>query len=299
MKTNKINVLYFTDPYCSWCWATEPALIAMQEKYREQIEFQYVFGGLVKDMTEFYDAQNDIGTAAAVVPHWRMVSERSGQPIEERLWEDIGAYPHFSTWPANIAAKAAFIQGKKPGEKYLRRLRRAALTERKIISHEEVYLPLASEIEGLDFDKFEADLKSGKAYEAFTEDLKICRKFGVSGFPTMLFYKTDADLEHLGSDQAILVGGHRSMETYDKVIATLEKDIKKYAPRKMEELIGIYGPLTSREIGQIYSESTQDADADLRKRAELGDLVAVELRGGILWSTPGNPVLCSASEPGC
>lgn len=109
MKAPKINVLAFTDPYCSWCWATEPMILSMMEKYHDQIHFEYVFGGLIKDMTEFYDASNDIGTFAAVVPHWKMVSERSGQPIDENLWVDLEAYPHFSTWPANIAAKAAFF----------------------------------------------------------------------------------------------------------------------------------------------------------------------------------------------
>ncbi len=61
-------------------------------------------GGLVRDMAEFYDAANDIGTTAQGAPHWRMVSERSGQPIDERLMDDISD-PHFSTWPACVAVK--------------------------------------------------------------------------------------------------------------------------------------------------------------------------------------------------
>jgi len=81
---------------------------------------------------------NDIRTTAEVAPHWRMVSERSGQPIDERLMEDI-TDPHFSTWPACRAVKAVFLQGDDVGERYLRRMRRAALTERKVISLPEAY----------------------------------------------------------------------------------------------------------------------------------------------------------------
>ena len=170
-KNTKLEVMVFTDPYCSWCWATEPMILTMMEKYRDQLHFRYVFGGLIKDFDDFYDAQNDIRDAAATKPHWKMVSERTGQPIDENLWEDIAPIRHFSTWPANIAAKAAFLQSEEVGFRLLRRLRRAALTERKIISDKAVYEALARETDGLDFERFQADIESGKAGEAFLDDL--------------------------------------------------------------------------------------------------------------------------------
>ena len=77
-KNTKLEVMVFTDPYCSWCWATEPMILTMMEKYRDQLHFHYVFGGLIKDFDDFYDAQNDIRDAAATKPHWKMVSERTG-----------------------------------------------------------------------------------------------------------------------------------------------------------------------------------------------------------------------------
>jgi hypothetical protein len=46
----------------------------------------------------------------------------AGQPIEERFWLDMTG-PHFSTWPANIAANASGLQGAEVGDHYLRRLR--------------------------------------------------------------------------------------------------------------------------------------------------------------------------------
>lgn len=284
MKSPKINVLAFTDPYCSWCWATEPMILSMMEKYRDQIHFEYVFGGLVEDMSKFYDSSNDIGTAAAVVPHWKMVSERSGQPIDENLWVDLEAYPHFSTWPANIAAKAAFLQSQKVGERYLRRLRRAALTERRIISNEGVYLPLARETEELDVERFESDINSEKAAKAFEADMKTSRAWQAFGFPTMLFYKADADVNNLTKEDAVYVNGHRPMETYEQVLAMLEPNLKKHNARLPEELIDTYGPMTTRELAQVYEESTETAEKSLREKAAGGKLKATELVRGTLWS---------------
>ena len=279
MKTNtqeknntKLEVMVFTDPYCSWCWATEPMILTMMEKYRDQLHFRYVFGGLIKDFDDFYDAQNDIRDAAATKPHWKMVSERTGQPIDENLWEDIAPIRHFSTWPANVAAKAAFLQSEDVGFRYLRRLRRAALTERKIISDPAIYEALAKEIEGLDFDRFHEDIENGTARKAFLEDQEICVQWQTFGFPTMLFYKEGSDVNHLTRENAIYVGGHRTMETYEQVIRTLCPEIEEYAVRPEEELVKVYGPMTERELGQVHGRS---------KEEELGVLTGLEQTGAV------------------
>ena len=54
MSDLKVELISFTDPYCSWCWATEPILYRLRETYREQLSFRYVMGGLVEDMAEFF-----------------------------------------------------------------------------------------------------------------------------------------------------------------------------------------------------------------------------------------------------
>jgi putative protein-disulfide isomerase len=275
-NNTKLEVLVFTDPYCSWCWATEPMILAMMEKYRDQLHFRYVFGGLIKDFDDFYDPDNDIRDAAATKPHWKMVSERTGQPIDENLWEDIAPIRHFSTWPANIAAKAAFLQSEEVGFRYLRRLRRAALTERKIISDPAIYEALAKETEGLDFDRFHEDIKNGAAEKAFMEDQEICLEWQTFGFPTMLFYKAGADLDHLTPENAVYVGGHRTMETYEQVIHKLCPSIEVYPVRSEKELIQTYGPMTERELGQVHDRS---------KEEELRVLIALEKTGTVRHTT--------------
>lgn len=49
----KIEIIAFTDPFCVWCWASEPITYQLKERYREQIQFKYVMGGLTKDMSAF------------------------------------------------------------------------------------------------------------------------------------------------------------------------------------------------------------------------------------------------------
>lgn len=282
--TRNVEITYFTDPYCSWCWATEPMLYRIRETYRDQVRIRYVMGGLVRDMAEFYDSLNNIRTTAEVAPHWRMVSERSGQPIDERLMEEI-TDPHFSTWPACIAVKAAQLQGEEVGEAYLRRMRRAALTERKIISMPEVYLALAREVPGLEYARFQADLHNGAAEEAFQADLAECRRYGVSGFPTLLFAAAGPVVVP-GAERPYLVVGHRSFSTYREVLHMLAPGLEEYPPRDALTLLSTYGPLTTRELAEIQNLPMHEVRVRMEEMAVRGQVERLPVRGGEFWRIP-------------
>jgi len=279
----KVEVTYFTDPYCSWCWATEPVLYRLRETYRDQVHIRYVMGGLVRDMAEFYDSLNDIRTTAEVAPHWRMVGERSGQPIDERLMEDI-TDPHFSSWPACRAVKAAFLQGEDVGERYLRRMRRAALTERRIISLPEVYVALAQEVPGLDLPRMQADLASGAAEAAFQEDLAECRRYGVTGFPTFLF-RRESPVSLPGADHPVLVVGHRSFATFRQVLHQLAPDLEEHPARDVPTVLSEYGPLTTRELAEVYRQPLEAMRQHLLNLAAEGRVQRRPVRDGEFWAT--------------
>jgi predicted DsbA family dithiol-disulfide isomerase len=256
----------------------------LRERYRDQIHVRFVMGGLIKDFSEFYDALNDIRTPAETLPHWRMVSERSGQPIDERFWADV-TDPHFSTWPANIAVKAAAFQGEEIGDRYLRRLRIAVETARVQISQRDEQLRLAREVPGLDVDLFAQELDSERARAAFAEDRAICATFGVSGFPTMLFVPPSGE-QNDAEPKSLLVGGHRSLATYERVLAMVAPSLQQYAPRGVEALLAEYGPLTTRELSEITGLEKAAVEEVLRAAVAAGRLTGESLRGGDMWALP-------------
>jgi hypothetical protein len=64
MKTasdKMIEIIEFTDPVCTWCWGSEPVLRKLETRFGEQVKISYIMGGLVQDITSFYDSYNDIG----------------------------------------------------------------------------------------------------------------------------------------------------------------------------------------------------------------------------------------------
>jgi len=46
---SQIEIVEFTDPYCTWCWGSEPVLRHAQEAYGDQLRVRFVMGGLVED----------------------------------------------------------------------------------------------------------------------------------------------------------------------------------------------------------------------------------------------------------
>lgn len=55
MAPSVLEIVSFTDPYCTWCWGSEPILRKIQEVYRTQVSIRFVMGGLVEDMRNFSD----------------------------------------------------------------------------------------------------------------------------------------------------------------------------------------------------------------------------------------------------
>ena len=167
------------------------------------------------------------------------------------------------------------------GEALLRRMRRAALTERKVVSGPEVYSALAGEVTGLDLYRFDRDLKSGEAEKAFQKDLAECRMYGVSGFPTMLFEPGDGAVTAM---RPVLAGGHRSFATYNRVIQQLAPELKDLAPREIRTVLAERGPLTTRELAEIYAVPLEEMRDRLRTLAADSQLDERAVRGGEFWA---------------
>lgn len=145
MERKVIEIVSFTDPYCTWCWGSEPILRKIQEVYGEQVSISFVMGGLVEDMRNFRDPGAGIGGDQwykQVAGHWADASRRHKMPVDVEVYFDIKD-DVFSTYPACIAFEAAKLQSEDMGKRYLRRLREAVAAERLAIQRSDIQVKLA------------------------------------------------------------------------------------------------------------------------------------------------------------
>ena len=93
-----VHTYYYTDPACPWSWALEPALRKLSHELAGSLEVTYVMVGMARQF----------GDASPLVGEMLEAADRSGMPVDVRLWL---AAPPRSSHPACIAVKAAAEQG--------------------------------------------------------------------------------------------------------------------------------------------------------------------------------------------
>jgi len=214
-RNTTIEIIEFTDPVCTWCWGSEPVLRKLETRYGKQVKISYIMGGLVQDITSFYDGHNDIGgdpdrSNMNIAKHWVEASERHGMPVKSEGFK-LFSREHPSTYPQNIAYKAAQIQDQTLANKFLRRIREASAAEARQTNITEVLLELASEV-GLDMARFLNDFTLGPAQQAFEQDLAITAKYGARGFPSFLLKYGEKEM---------LIRGYKRYEEFKALIGHL------------------------------------------------------------------------------
>lgn len=285
-----IEITEYTDPYCTWCWGSEPVLRHLQEAYGEQVSVRFVMGGLVEDSKTFSDPMNGIGGANWLEPiaaHWIEASERHGMPVDVT---DFLKTDFTSTWPSNIAYEAAKLQDPVLADKYLRRLREAAATEGRDLSRHDVLVALAKEI-GLDIPRFEADY-AGQAVEEFAHDRLECRQRDLRGFPSFLV-KVDG--------KELLARGWRTFEQMAAMVDMLAGEpVERHQPHfddvHVLQFAEKCGSVAVREVAEAFGVPDSTAKAALSRLVSNGLL---RLSGSGLLYRPVAPHACDPSAGTC
>ncbi|MBF1555090.1 MAG: DsbA family protein, partial [Prevotella pleuritidis] len=128
---SKVIITNFTDPLCPWCWGEEPYLRKIETHFPGQIEFRYVMGGLIEDLNkkkptdetpESYYRKINISTAR----HLLETAQKHKMPIGTTDFQ-LYSETESSSYPTNIAFKAAEKANAGKAELFLYNLRAAAM----------------------------------------------------------------------------------------------------------------------------------------------------------------------------
>jgi putative protein-disulfide isomerase len=268
--TEKIRLLYFTDPICSSCWGIEPQLRKLKLEYGEYFKIEYRTGGLLKSWDSY--GGSDVGKPTDVAVHWEEASDHYQMPIDGDVWlED----PLDSSYPPSIAFKAAQMQGEDKAELFLRKIKEMVFLEKKNIS-KWGHLEQAALATGLDIVKLKADF-DGAANTAFDDDLTLARQLGVRGFPTIFF--TDKD------DNRFKVYGSKPYEVYEQALLKLYPDaVKKSIDTSLMGLFEHYSTLTTKEAAVLTAQTFEEAEASLKLLNTNHKISRYDSKKGPLWS---------------
>ncbi len=295
---SSMEIMAFTDPVCTWCWGSEPVLRKLQTWYGDAIRIRYVMGGLVADIRAFHDRANDIGgdperSNAQIARHWLDASERHGMPVQTEGFRLFTAET-VSTYPQNIAFKAAELTNADLAARYLRRVREASAAEGRETGRREVLLELASEV-GLDLAAFVGHLQDGSAEAAFQADLETTRRYGARGFPTFVFRHGEREM---------MVRGYQSFAAMQAIIETMSGgQLKGRAPgRTADDLLGFlqtYGRAAPVELTTVFELGVGDLETMLAGLAAAGRIRRVAAGNGHFWERTVTSHGCDAESGIC
>jgi predicted DsbA family dithiol-disulfide isomerase len=166
-----VDVVEFTDPWCSWAWGTEPKLRRLRWRWGDRCEWRIVMGDLVADRRT-PDTGFDAGRAAPkTAEHWHHVHEHTGMPWPVRLrWA-----PSLSADAAH-AVKGAQLQGDRVARALLRALRESCFVYAAPADTSERVLALAASVEDLDAARLADDVASSAVDAAFRADRAETRR---------------------------------------------------------------------------------------------------------------------------
>ncbi|MEM7367488.1 MAG: DsbA family protein [Bacteroidota bacterium] len=269
----RVQLIYYTDPICSACWAIEPYLKKFELEYGEYLRIEHKMGGLLPGWKGFADRANGISRPSDVAHHWDEVGQLTGMSIDGDIWVED---PLESSFPPSIAFKAAQRQGEAFAVCFLRRIREQLFLEKKNITKEAVLLEAINDCQG-DSGQFLKDYHDPATEQSFHVEKRMRKTYGVRGFPTFIFIGKDGK-------------GYRISGTsgYENYVLALEKAYGKTltpAPIRVSELalVQTYGLLATKEISTVLSQDAAITYSNLKQLAEEGAVLHVPHKFGDFW----------------
>jgi predicted DsbA family dithiol-disulfide isomerase len=232
-----VRVRYYTDPACPASWAVEPAFRRLLVEFGEDLSITYVMGGLARE----YEAPHE-----GRLLEWLDWADRSGMPIDPRLWAEA---PLRSSYPACMAVKAAAEQGPEAAGRYLRALREGLFCFRRKLDAKEALVEEARGA-GLDVARFRNDLDSHAIVEAFGADLEATRAEGLT-LPTLRF--EDDPPASDWREGALAAGAQRAGEPVPDTLGALGR-FGRMSTAEVEAVCDIPGPRASAELWRLAAD---------------------------------------------
>lgn len=179
-----MELFYFVDPMCSWCYGFSPEFKKVIEKLPDDIQLHYVMGGLAPDSSEPMADE----MKAYIQHHWHTVADKTGAAFNFDFWTKCEAKR--STYPSCRAVITAGLQREDNIPLMLEAIQKAYYQQARNPTDNETLIEIAGEL-GLDQERFAEDLESPKVNDLMQTGFNFKHSLGIQGFPTLVLQKAD------------------------------------------------------------------------------------------------------------
>ncbi|WP_338030673.1 ClpXP adapter SpxH family protein [Cytobacillus citreus] len=264
-----LELYMFIDPLCPDCWALEPIIKKLMIEYGRYFTLKHVLSGRLATLNigrkQSYDSIAEL---------WEKTASRSGMSCDGSLWfENPISSPHL----ASVAIKAAELQGRRAGIRFLRKLQEVLFLEKQNVSTFEVLKECAISI-GLDVAEFITDIHSDSAAKALQCDLKITSEMDVHEIPTLVFFNENIE------EEGIKITGYYPYEVYVQILEEmLTEKPERSSPPPLEIFLQHFKFVASKEIAVVYNMTLNEVDLEMKKLQLKQVVEQIPVKYGVFW----------------
>ncbi|KYC97254.1 DsbA family protein [Bacillus sporothermodurans] len=258
----------FVDPLCSECWALEPIIKKLQLEYGQFFSLKHV---LSSSLTRLNVNSKKMDALAQL---WEKTASKTGMPCDGSLWFENSITAPYIT---SIAIKAAELQGRRAGIRFLRKIQEVLFLEKQNVTNIDVLVKCANSI-NLDTEEFLNDIHSESAAKAFQCDLKILSEMEVDEFPSLVFFNENIE------DEGLKITGFYEYSVYVQILQEMLGAKTKPNPLPpLEIFLKIYKVAPSKEIAIVYDMTIADVEKKLKKWVLQQKVKAIHGKHGTYW----------------
>lgn len=248
-NSKPIEMYVFIDPLCPECWNFEA--------YLRKFSLEY---------GRFFTVRHIVSTPVNRDYYYTKATKKK-----------FNETPISNPWAVALAIKAAEIQGKRAGNKFIRKLQEYLFLHRVDIYDEKALIEIASDA-GLDMDEFTEDMHSSTARKAYQGDVQLTHEMEIEITPTIVFFN------HNNDDQGVKLAGLYPYEVYEYLLQeTLKMNPIPSEKPPLEEFLKKYNNVESKEISIVYDWSLTKTERELKKLQFKRRVNRIENEDGSYW----------------
>lgn len=269
-ENRPLELYLFIDPLCVDCWSLEPIIKKLQLEYSQYFSLTYVLSGKLAHLNNCSRLKKSIKNHFTKHTFKQTMKSciDSKEPIEN----------FFDTpFIASVAIKAAELQGRKKGVRFLRKLQEYLFYKNENITEISTLIKCAKEA-GLDLEEFKRDIHSVSTSKAFQCDLKITNEMGVTEIPTLVIFTKNVE------EDGVKLTGNYPYNVYVNIMSELlkEKPVKSSLPPIITYLQQ-FQFVTTSEIAFVYDLPSIRVEMELKKLKLQKKVDQLKTENGIYW----------------
>ncbi|EMA6345021.1 ClpXP adapter SpxH family protein [Bacillus cytotoxicus] len=266
-----VEAYLFVDPLCKDCWEIESIVMKLFLEYGEYFSIRHILTGKVDGTTPSSHKWNKPANIRFV---WEKTTSLHGFSCDGKVhMQEATSTPYLTS----LAIKAAELQGRKAGSRFLRKLQEYIFLENVLKPDANVLLTCAKQ-SGIDAEEFQKDLHSISAKKAFQCDLKFTNEMHITEIPSLVFFHANSD------EEGIKIAGIYSYDVYVQLLKELVKCEMEPAPLPpLERFLEMVQFISSKELAFIYECSQQEIERELKKLSLKRKVRMIEMKCVRYW----------------